>query len=44
MLDLTGLSSYAHKVGRFCAATVVYFYSGLWWIIAPALTLEVCHG
>jgi hypothetical protein len=25
-------------VGRFCAATVVYFYSGLWWIIAPALT------
>jgi len=26
-------------VGRFCAATVVYFYSGLWWIIAPALTV-----
>ncbi len=25
-------------MGRFCAATVVYFYSGLWWIIAPAFS------
>jgi D-alanine-D-alanine ligase len=28
-------------VGQFCAATVVYFYSGLWWIIAPALTQDI---
>ena len=34
-------SSAAHKVGRFYAATVVYFCSGQWCFFTPALTVDL---
>ena len=30
-----------HRVAGVYAATVVYFYSGEWWIFTPALTMQM---